>query len=155
MHRGYTKKQVLSNNCRRVAVHKCRQKPGSSALAALHDERLSPQEVHEARRLYAQGWSQARLAERFGVGKSSVSRIIRGATYTAADGPVGTNGRKGQRNGRARLGAEEVREIRARARQGEKLAVLAEAFGVSIWAVSDIVRRRNWAWLPDDEDLVV
>lgn len=47
----------------------------------------------------------------------------------------------------ARLTESDVRAIRSRQRSGEEQQTLAHAFGVGEATVSNIVRRRTWAWL--------
>jgi hypothetical protein len=64
-------------------------------------------------------------------------------------------GRRGERNGAARLTAEDVRYIRANYtphRGGRRQAVRAELaarFGVSGEQIHRIVTRQWWDWLPD------
>lgn len=62
----------------------------------------------------------------------------------------GTSGR-GQTNGRAVLTEEHVREIRRLIAEGSNVDDLAKRFGCSSSAIYYIVRRRNWAWLPDEQ----
>jgi predicted transcriptional regulator len=124
--------------------------PGQHTI--LHHAKLTRVQVRLVRELYAEGRTQSQLAGMFGVSVSSISRVIRGETYTAADGPIERHGQKGEHNGRRKLREEDVRAIRVRAKQGEKHEALAQAYGVSIWAIKDVVYRRNWAWLPDAEE---
>jgi hypothetical protein len=56
----------------------------------------------------------------------------------------GTSSR-GVRSGMAKLTEEQVRQIRARA--GEKQKLLVEEYGVSQGTISDIIRRKIWGWL--------
>jgi hypothetical protein len=51
---------------------------------------------------------------------------------------------RGERNPRALITAEQVREIRRRYGEGETQASIGHAFGLAQPAVSDIVLRRNW-----------
>lgn len=51
---------------------------------------------------------------------------------------------KGERNGRARLTIEQVREIRRRGDAGENPTTLAQEFGVSRRAIVYIIQRINW-----------
>lgn len=57
----------------------------------------------------------------------------------------GTSNR-GSRHGLSKLKDEDVRAIRALAGIMTQ-AEIAEKFGVSKWAVGDIIRRKRWAWL--------
>lgn len=59
----------------------------------------------------------------------------------------------GAKNGRAKLTEQDVLEIRERHARGEKRALVAERFGVSPTLISQIVSRRVWAHLTDDESL--
>ncbi len=59
-----------------------------------------------------------------------------------------TKANRGTGNGMAKLTEEQVYEIRSASRRGE-LSRLAEKYGVSISAASDIRRRRGWGWLPE------
>lgn len=51
---------------------------------------------------------------------------------------------RGVTHGMAKLGENQVREIRARHERGETQAALAEAFGVSFQNIHLIVRRKKW-----------
>lgn len=54
-------------------------------------------------------------------------------------------GRRGSANSQARLTEDDVRDIRARAANGERQIDIAAERGVSKAAINDIVRRKNWA----------
>lgn len=43
--------------------------------------KLKPADVRKIRKLSAQGWSQKRLAEAFGISQSSVCNLLTGRTY--------------------------------------------------------------------------
>jgi len=45
-----------------------------------------------------------------------------------------------------------VHEIRKRYMAGEGRAVLARSFGVTLQTVYAVAYRKNWAWLPEEED---
>lgn len=53
----------------------------------------------------------------------------------------------GETNGRAKLTAEKVREIRRRAKAGETYKTLAAEFGVAQSNISHIISRRNWSYV--------
>ena len=53
---------------------------------------------------------------------------------------------KGSRNGKAVLKEADVRQIKALLGTMSQRAI-AEKFGVSRWAITNIARGRNWAWL--------
>jgi hypothetical protein len=70
----------------------------------------------------------------------------------ADEGPSerpGARVRRGDRNGRARLTWEQVREIRRRWAAGEQQIVLAREFGLGSTTVGHIVHGRHWRELPD------
>jgi hypothetical protein len=58
-------------------------------------------------------------------------------------------GSRGDRNGRARLTWEQVREIRRRWAAGEQQRSLAREFGLGSTTVGHIVHGRHWRELPD------
>lgn len=51
----------------------------------------------------------------------------------------------GEQHSRAKVTAEQVREIRTRYAQGETGRVLATAYGISLTATHCIIRRKSWA----------
>lgn len=55
---------------------------------------------------------------------------------------------RGERHGRARITADEVREIRALAAAGANKTLLAQRFGLGRTSVGHIVQRRNWRHVP-------
>lgn len=60
---------------------------------------------------------------------------------------------RGSRNGRARLTATQVREIRRRAAGGETQTALASEFGVHRNTVRSALAGETWAWLTDGGSL--
>jgi HNH endonuclease len=56
--------------------------------------------------------------------------------------------RPGERNGMARLTAEQVREIRTRVARGEKQNALAAEYGVPKQTINNVVLRHSWKHLP-------
>lgn len=54
---------------------------------------------------------------------------------------------RGERNGSAKLSADQVREIRRRAEAGERGVDLSAEFGVGQVAISQIRHRQRWAHL--------
>lgn len=59
---------------------------------------------------------------------------------------------RGSGNGKTKLTVDEVRAIRQFARAGVARKAIAQQFGVSVEAISHITSRRNWNWLPDEDD---
>lgn len=51
-------------------------------------------------------------------------------------------------NGRARLNAEKVAEIRTRVASGETLRSLASEYGVAFQTIWDVVQHRSWKYIP-------
>lgn len=88
---------------------------------------------------YAAGDSQKQLSVQFGLSIPSVSRIFRGHSYKTAGGPVNhpTNPRPDRLLTKADADA-----IRARAEDGETIASLVRAYGVSRDTIRRILR---WA----------
>jgi DNA invertase Pin-like site-specific DNA recombinase len=64
-------------------------------------------------------------------------------TYHLNGGPIG------ERNPKARLDADKVREIRRLVALGEKQDYVACVYGISQQAVSNIVLRTRWKHLED------
>jgi hypothetical protein len=60
-----------------------------------------------------------------------------------------SRGSQGERNGRARLTWEQVREIRRRWAAGEQQIALAREFGIGSTTVGHIVHGRRWHDIPD------
>jgi hypothetical protein len=60
------------------------QGPGKGATAGEKNGRavLSQSEVTKIRQLNAEGWSERKLAKRFGVGRTTIQRIVKGETWT-------------------------------------------------------------------------
>lgn len=55
--------------------------------------------------------------------------------------------RRGEDNGRAKLTAEQVRCIRARADEGESDVDLAQEYGVAPTTINSIIRRKTWKYV--------
>lgn len=60
---------------------------------------------------------------------------------------LGTLNAKGEKNGRAKLTESDVRQIRAWGYGKYRNKDLAKIFKVKKTTISDIIHRRNWAWL--------
>lgn len=93
----------------------------------------------EAIRVLGSRLSQRDIAARYGVGKATVARLVRGATRYPKYAASGT------RNGRARLTPAIARAIRERyAAGGVTQSELGAEFGVNQTAISDVVRGVTW-----------
>ena len=85
----------------------------------------------------------------------NVGHIIPGTNAeNARDRIAAGTSNRGESHGMSKLTAHQVLEIRARCigKYGEQ-TVLAVEYGVTKAYISDIVRRKRWAWL-DDKELV-
>lgn len=114
--------------------------------------KFSDEQVLEIRRRYAAGnVTQQELGDEFGVDRKTVSVIVRRETWEHLKDEVGwTPG--GGRNGSSKLSAEQVLEIRRRyAAGGVTQEKLADEFGVDRTAVHNIVRRKTWTHLADEQ----
>ncbi len=60
---------------------KNRARPGRLTGTELSWTKLDPGRVRSIRQLYAEGWTQAALADRFQVGQTTISDIVRRATW--------------------------------------------------------------------------
>lgn len=54
---------------------------------------------------------------------------------------------RGERNGAAKLTADDVRVIRMLRKSGVKRKALAHAYRVGEYTIRDIIEGRTWAWL--------
>ena len=64
-----------------------------------------------------------------------------------------TKGRGRKERLERKLTAEQVREIRARFKNGESTNSLAAEFGVSGSNITHITQRRSWKWLDDESEV--
>lgn len=107
--------------------------------------RLAPHLVEAVRICAASGSSTAFLASFCGVSRSSIRRIVRGASMAAAPGPVTNHPRNvGHGHLNAKLSAADVLEIRLRRAAGSRGTDLAAEFNITPQAVSLIVNRKAW-----------
>ena len=95
----------------------------------------------------AQGVWVVRDANGKYVGKYKDLETAKAARLAALAGrppPPTVRGAKGENNASAKLTAENVSQIRSRKASGERTAVLAAEFGISLTTAKDIIRRRIW-----------
>lgn len=71
-------------------------------------------------------------------------RDNKGHTYRGAQHHLALMDKNGEKNGRAKLTAEQVLEIRALRDKGEKWLRLAKRFGVNRRTIKNIVARKLW-----------
>jgi hypothetical protein len=81
------------------------------------------------------------------------SHVVAGtAKENEADKAIHGTDNTGERNGRSKLTNEAVAAIRAKyARGGVNYSHLAEEFGVNSFTIGRVVRRQQWAHVPDME----
>lgn len=112
--------------------------------------KLNDNAVQEIHALYRTGeWSQSRLATRYGVHQTLISRILssKGWSHLGMDVTPAVSG-KGATNPQAKISEKDVFEIRALAKAGGFTQnEIAKKFGVTQSLVSAIVRRKRWAHL--------
>lgn len=73
-----------------------------------------------------------------------------GRSENMADTVLHGTAPRGERHGASKLTENDVRTISARLDAGETHQAIADAFGVSRNAISDIAQGKNWAWLRED-----
>lgn len=83
-------------------------------------------------------------ARRLGISRTAVTMRIKAgwSPHEAATAPPGYA--RGERHGKTKLTADDVREIRRRKEAGEKQRDIGREFGVSESTVSSIIRGRVW-----------
>lgn len=107
--------------------------------------RLTEEQVHAIRQLYAADTSQRTLARTFSVSQRQIGRILQGVSWShSATAAVPTRNRNA-----AKLTEAAVRRIRCRYQNGETQQVLAADFAVTRECISSIIRRRTWGHVRD------
>lgn len=115
--------------------------------------KLSRSEVAEALRMFCSGSTRHELARAFKVSTGTIDNLLAGTTYVDAERPPSKEiraasaanlSRSGERNPRAVLTEDLVREIRAKYSAGGQIAELAKKFTVSESAVRLAVKRKTW-----------
>lgn len=101
---------------------------------------------------YQAGESIPRIAASLGMSRCTIWEIIRGKNWIHVERPADLQPptiARGERQGSAKLTADQVREIRRRYDAGESRRDIAIAFGLHTVYVSNIGLRKTWAWLPE------
>lgn len=119
----------------RDAFVKGRLKPGVRLL--------TPEIAARIRQARVEGFTYAKIADRFGVSPSNAQSICRLRSWNP-DGPKPST-RFGEFNGMSKLTADKVRQIRHMASDGTPIGVIAIQFGVKHCTISRIARRATWA----------
>lgn len=104
---------------------------------------LTESMVAEIRRLRIQGMRGVDLAQKYGVTKFTISKIIRGKMWKGVGDVVGAKSVK-PRPIRSGLTEEKVSDIRRRYAEGEKSKTLASEYGVGQRYIRNICARRWW-----------
>jgi len=114
--------------------------PQSKRSGVSHpNAKLSEDDVREIRKLSQNGFSQRKIANKFGVTRGTIEPILKGETWAHVD-PEWTPDESPKKS---KLSEDDVREIRE-AYQNGKPQKLAERFGVSITTIHSIVNYRTW-----------
>lgn len=92
--------------------------------------KLTDAKVLEIRHRYANGESQKKLGQAFGVAQNTVSHIVIGETWTHVGGPIFTPKVK------QKIFDSELLEIQRRVRGGESRASVARSFGITPAAIT-------------------
>lgn len=136
-------------------AHWSHRKPGLvSRGEKVGGSKLTEEVVVELRRLYAAGgFTQQKLADKFGLSREGVGCALRGQNWRHLPGAIDSlspvalanKARAGERHPTAKLTEQQVREIRRLfASNNHTQKELAAMFGVSAVNVYQIVSRRSW-----------
>lgn len=138
--------------------HGLRVHPEAVARGEQHPNvKLTADQAREVRRLYSKGQlPQHTIADKFGITREAVSRIIRGLNWKhiiADDEPISLSdmsrqGKPGEQNNNAKLTADDVRQIRILfASDNYTKTSLAKQFNVTSSLIGHIIKRRSWKHL--------
>lgn len=112
------------------------------------DTKLTNAQVLRMRELYSNGeQSIYGLSSKFGVVAQNVHEIVTGKLYKSVGGPIATGKvrkPKGEKNPKAKLTMETVRQIRQAHSQGKNPKELAALYSISDCTIRDIVKNRTW-----------
>lgn len=120
--------------------------------------KLAEPDVIMIRRLRAEGWTQKRLADRFGVSKTAIQFIERGINWPHLPQDTPTSGRLrtgpflGEENGGAKLTSADVTEARRLRAQGWSFRRIADRFGVTASTICRIERGLTWTHLTQPKE---
>lgn len=106
--------------------------------------KLSEADVLDIIQRIASKERQRDIAKTFGVSPTAIADIARGDSWAHVDVPR-VSGKVGERNGRAKVCEDDVKNIRALYESGVSQIKLADMFGITQVAVSKIIRRVTWA----------
>ncbi len=138
----------------RDALRKGRMRTGDHSGEKNAGAKITAEQVQEIRRRYIPGVTTLRsVAKEFGIGVSNACLIVNAKAWDRLDfQPVANKARlfaamvSGEKNGEAKITADQVREIRRRYTPGViTLRALAGEFGIGKSEISNIVNRKSWA----------
>lgn len=112
--------------------------------------KLNADDIVAMRNSYAQGTSLQSLAEHFNISDSQVCNIVHGLRWNHVGGPISEFVRI-RRKG-PKLLDDEIRLIRLLAQKGATRADIAERFGITVSNVCQIVARRTWRHVTDENE---
>lgn len=137
-------------------VHDCLDAGRRNPEPLFRRGHLRPDEVLKIRELHSRGLNNTEIAQLFGTTRATVSRVVRKLVFAdvlpeppSGEPPIPDHyghGREAQgaSHGMSKLTEQQVLEIRGRYEQGVRQRSLAEEFGVSQGAISNIVNRKTW-----------
>lgn len=101
----------------------------------IHSAGLTEAQIVEIRNRRAAGESNKTLAAAFGQSEVNISKIVTGAKWSRAPGPITRSNKK-----QVRLSDETKQAVRQRHAEGETFAALARAYGVSETQIKNAVK---------------
>lgn len=107
---------------------------------------LTARRARRIRILYQEGIRVELLAEKYKVSQHAIYDAIRGRTWRYAGGPFKVKGGRSSRTrSRQRMAEKRVREARRLYQGGFTMARLAKRFGISVGAMSCVIRGKTWS----------
>lgn len=132
-----------AEDCKRHGRH-----PRGSQVARAN---LGDEDVPEVFRLRRAGMTHQAIADRFGIRRALVTRVLLRQRYShvvvpdAASSPVVGNYARGSRHPNAKLSDDSVAEMKRLSRGGWTQRALAKHFGVHQGTVCDILNGKYWS----------
>lgn len=153
--RDLTKLHVLCKRCERpTKAEFCSQhcewryRETGGKQTKIYSRKLNPDQVLEICERADAEEPRQQIAKDYGISQAMVRKIDRGHAWRSVTKrpklPLATGHSCGQKVWRAKLTANQVREIRAMADAGEKIEFLAAMYGVSSANVYYIIHRMTW-----------
>jgi hypothetical protein len=108
---------------------------------------LSDEEVFEILKLSKSGITQQKIADRFGVTRGAISKIVIGRTWSELTGIIYDSNNcntKGVNNGMSKLNNNTIREIRQKLKLGRTGTSLAREYSISDSIISNIKNYKTY-----------